>query len=117
MLTFIFCDTSIDSSSLFEKAFGLFKITVMVVSMFQFCKSVKSMFQFSTRIDTMIYGGRWEKFKTPSKNNAGGFNVVVHDGRVAGQSVPHVHVRVLPRKAGDFEQTDDSTMIGLQRNP
>ena len=49
--------------------------------------------------------------------NAGGFNVAVQDGRVAGQSVPHVHVHILPRKAGDFEQTDDSTMIGLQRNP
>ena len=43
--------------------------------------------------------------------------IAVHDGRVAGQSVPHVHVHVLPRKAGDFERTDESTMIGLQRNP
>jgi bis(5'-adenosyl)-triphosphatase len=35
------------------------------------------------------------------------FNVAVQDGRAAGQSVPHVHVHILPRKGGDFERTDD----------
>lgn len=35
------------------------------------------------------------------------FNVAVQDGRAAGQSVPHVHVHVLPRKGGDFERNDD----------
>lgn len=39
--------------------------------------------------------------------DAGGFNVAVQDGRVAGQSVPHVHVHILPRTAGDFERNDD----------
>mmetsp|Transcript_12194 Transcript_12194/g.22857 ORF Transcript_12194/g.22857 Transcript_12194/m.22857 type:complete len:288 (+) Transcript_12194:1882-2745(+) len=39
--------------------------------------------------------------------NAGGFNVSVQDGRVAGQSVPHVHVHILPRQKGDFERNDD----------
>jgi Diadenosine tetraphosphate (Ap4A) hydrolase and other HIT family hydrolases len=39
--------------------------------------------------------------------NAGGFNVSVQDGKVAGQSVPHVHVHILPRKKGDFERNDD----------
>lgn len=34
-------------------------------------------------------------------------NVAVQDGREAGQSVPHVHVHVLPRKEGDFESNDD----------
>lgn len=29
------------------------------------------------------------------------FLVVVHDGRGAGQEIPHVHVHVLPRTAGD----------------
>ncbi len=38
---------------------------------------------------------------------AGGFNVAVQDGKVAGQSVPHVHVHILPRKADDFERNDD----------
>ena len=34
------------------------------------------------------------------------FNVAVQDGRAAGQSVPHVHVHVLPRKDGDFDRND-----------
>lgn len=35
------------------------------------------------------------------------FNVAVQDGKAAGQSVPHVHVHILPRKAGDFQRNDD----------
>ncbi|KAL3898263.1 MAG: hypothetical protein SGARI_006721 [Bacillariaceae sp.] len=35
------------------------------------------------------------------------FNVAVQDGRAAGQSVPHVHVHILPRKGGDFARNDD----------
>lgn len=38
---------------------------------------------------------------------AAGFNVAVQDGRSAGQSVPHVHVHILPRSDGDFERNDD----------
>lgn len=38
---------------------------------------------------------------------AGGFNVAVQDGKVAGQSVPHVHVHILPRQGGEFERNDD----------
>lgn len=38
---------------------------------------------------------------------ATGFNVAVQDGRVAGQSVPHVHVHILPRTDGDFDRNDD----------
>jgi bis(5'-adenosyl)-triphosphatase len=35
------------------------------------------------------------------------FNVAVQDGRAAGQSIPHVHVHILPRSGGDFERNDD----------
>ena len=31
----------------------------------------------------------------------------VQDGKEAGQTVEHVHVHVLPRKAGDFAENDD----------
>lgn len=33
--------------------------------------------------------------------------LAIQDGPAAGQTVPHVHVHVLPRKAGDFEKNDD----------
>lgn len=33
--------------------------------------------------------------------SAEAFNVAVQDGEAAGQSVPHVHVHVIPRKKGD----------------
>ena len=35
------------------------------------------------------------------------FNVAVQDGEGAGQSVPHVHVHILPRYRGDMERNDD----------
>lgn len=35
------------------------------------------------------------------------YNVAVQDGKSAGQSVPHVHVHILPRSTGDFERNDD----------
>ncbi|KAI5064092.1 hypothetical protein GOP47_0020762 [Adiantum capillus-veneris] len=31
----------------------------------------------------------------------------IQDGVYAGQTVPHVHVHILPRKAGDFEIMDE----------
>jgi bis(5'-adenosyl)-triphosphatase len=31
----------------------------------------------------------------------------MQDGRAAGQSVPHVHVHILPRRFGDFQRNDD----------
>lgn len=34
-------------------------------------------------------------------------NLAIQDGRASGQSVPHVHVHILPRKTGDFRRTDD----------
>jgi len=35
------------------------------------------------------------------------FNIAIQDGKAAGQSVPHVHVHILPRKTGDYERNDD----------
>jgi bis(5'-adenosyl)-triphosphatase len=35
------------------------------------------------------------------------FNIAVQDGKFAGQSVPHVHVHILPRISGDIVKNDD----------
>ena len=34
-------------------------------------------------------------------------SIAVQDGAAAGQSVPHVHVHVMPRRKGDFQRSDD----------
>ena len=39
--------------------------------------------------------------------NCDAFNVAVQDGEGAGQSVPHVHIHILPRYRGDLERNDD----------
>lgn len=36
--------------------------------------------------------------------HASAFNIAIQDGEAAGQSVPHVHVHVIPRKSGDMDE-------------
>ncbi|XP_056130375.1 bis(5'-adenosyl)-triphosphatase [Lampris incognitus] len=38
--------------------------------------------------------------------NATSLTIAIQDGPEAGQTVKHVHVHVLPRRAGDFERND-----------
>ncbi len=38
---------------------------------------------------------------------AEGLQFAVQDGAAAGQTVPHFHVHVLPRRPGDFARNDD----------
>ncbi|KAG8556259.1 hypothetical protein GDO81_017996 [Engystomops pustulosus] len=38
--------------------------------------------------------------------NGTSLTISMQDGLEAGQTVPHVHVHVLPRRAGDFEKND-----------
>lgn len=45
-------------------------------------------------------------FPTPEPE-AGSFSVAVQDGAEAGQTVPHVHVHVIPRQKGDLKTTDE----------
>ena len=45
--------------------------------------------------------------------SASAFNVAVQDGAASGQSVPHVHVHILPRSQGDY-QTNDHVHNELQ---
>ncbi|KAG6403534.1 hypothetical protein SASPL_135758 [Salvia splendens] len=33
--------------------------------------------------------------------------LALKDGHQAGQTVPHVHIHVVPRKGGDFEKNDE----------
>ncbi len=47
-----------------------------------------------------------DEMKTDIQHKDGtveGFNIGVNNGEVAGQSVPHVHVHLIPRRRGDVE--------------
>lgn len=37
------------------------------------------------------------------KHQPDGYNIGINDGAAAGQSIPHLHVHVIPRYAGDVE--------------
>ncbi|XP_020203669.1 bifunctional bis(5'-adenosyl)-triphosphatase/adenylylsulfatase FHIT [Cajanus cajan] len=40
-------------------------------------------------------------------HKASSLTFAIQDGPQAGQTVPHVHIHVLPRKSGDFEKNDE----------
>ncbi|XP_008448553.2 bifunctional bis(5'-adenosyl)-triphosphatase/adenylylsulfatase FHIT isoform X2 [Cucumis melo] len=40
-------------------------------------------------------------------HKASSLTFAIQDGPQAGQTVPHVHIHVLPRKGGDFEKNDE----------
>lgn len=42
-----------------------------------------------------------------SHYNTSSLTLVIQDGVHAGQSVPHVHIHLLPRREGDFQNNDD----------
>ena len=45
-----------------------------------------------------------------------GFNIGVNNGEVAGQSVPHVHVHLIPRRRGDVENPRGGVRGVIARN-
>ncbi|KAL7201282.1 hypothetical protein ACSBR1_033063 [Camellia fascicularis] len=47
-------------------------------------------------------GSRLENY-----HKASSLTLTIQDGPQAGQTVPHVHIHILPRKSGDFEKSDD----------
>ncbi|KAK9280294.1 hypothetical protein L1049_013982 [Liquidambar formosana] len=40
-------------------------------------------------------------------HKASSLTFTIQDGPQAGQTVPHVHIHILPRKSGDFENNDE----------
>ncbi|CAH9086607.1 unnamed protein product [Cuscuta europaea] len=47
-------------------------------------------------------GGHLESY-----HSASSLTFAIQDGPQAGQTVPHVHIHIIPRKAGDFEKNDE----------
>lgn len=60
-------------------------------------EEISDLWTLSQRVGTAI-----EKHYTASS-----LTLTIQDGPEAGQTVPHVHVHVLPRKVGDFEKNDE----------
>ncbi|KAL8232975.1 hypothetical protein R6Q57_002753 [Mikania cordata] len=42
-----------------------------------------------------------------SYHKASSLTFTIQDGPQAGQTVPHVHIHIVPRKGGDFENNDE----------
>ncbi|XP_055812903.1 bifunctional bis(5'-adenosyl)-triphosphatase/adenylylsulfatase FHIT isoform X2 [Solanum dulcamara] len=42
-----------------------------------------------------------------SYHKASSLTFAIQDGPQAGQTVPHVHIHIIPRKSGDFEKNDE----------
>lgn len=42
-----------------------------------------------------------------SYHKASSLTLAIQDGPQAGQTVPHVHIHIVPRKGGDFENNDE----------
>ncbi|OQR87623.1 hypothetical protein ACHHYP_08503 [Achlya hypogyna] len=65
-----------------------------------------------THLDSDEVADLWQTAQTIARRieahyNAPSFTFSIQDGRAAGQTVPHVHIHLLPRRPGDFAKNDD----------
>ncbi|GJN07135.1 hypothetical protein PR202_ga24937 [Eleusine coracana subsp. coracana] len=61
-----------------------------------------SLFPSSLRLSSKEVGTRLEQY-----HKASSLTFAIQDGPQAGQTVPHVHIHVIPRRTGDFEKNDE----------
>lgn len=52
-------------------------------------------------------------FPDPADLTSGSFTVALQDGADAGQTIPHVHVHIIPRRKGDMGETADEIYVKL----
>ena len=60
-------------------------------------EELSDLFALSQRVGTVL----------KREFSASSLTISIQDGPDAGQTVPHVHVHVIPRKSGDFKRNDD----------
>ncbi|WMV46557.1 hypothetical protein MTR67_039942 [Solanum verrucosum] len=58
---------------------------------------------------TLVYLTKSQKVgkQLESYHKASSLTFTIQDGPQAGQTVPHVHIHIIPRKSGDFEKNDE----------
>ncbi|TYK11419.1 bis(5'-adenosyl)-triphosphatase isoform X1 [Cucumis melo var. makuwa] len=64
-------------------------------------------YPFRCTIYWKILGAQRVGQKLELYHKASSLTFAIQDGPQAGQTVPHVHIHVLPRKGGDFEKNDE----------
>lgn len=68
------------------------------------------MFTTVQRVQTMLAKHFFHQPPSAEDNAAlGSFNIALQDGPEAGQTVPHVHVHIIPRVKGVSSKPDDGT--------
>lgn len=60
-------------------------------------EQLSSFFSFGRRVTNFLV----------TEFNATGFDWTIQDGRSAGQTVPHLHLHIIPRHEGDFPEPGD----------
>lgn len=72
---------------------------------------VTDLFCTVQRVQTMLAKHYFSSSSSASSSSSscGSFNIAVQDGPEAGQTVPHVHVHIIPRVRGVSSKPDDGT--------
>ncbi|XP_020525914.1 bifunctional bis(5'-adenosyl)-triphosphatase/adenylylsulfatase FHIT isoform X2 [Amborella trichopoda] len=111
--TFIFGDYNIDKRQVFlttKLSFALVNIRPVVPGHVLVCpkRVVKRFVDLSVEETSDLWlAAKQIGAKLENHFGASSLTFVIQDGPEAGQTVPHVHVHILPRQSGDFEKNDE----------
>lgn len=67
-------------------------------------RHVASYFELTNdELQTLFILAKQVKHKIDDEYNPDAYNIGVNDGLVAGQSIPHCHIHIIPRYSGDVQ--------------
>jgi len=68
------------------------------------CQPVASLYDLEDNIQAELWDMvRQVRIILKEKFNPDGFNIGINDGAAAGQTMPHIHIHIIPRYNGDTE--------------
>lgn len=66
-------------------------------------KHIASFFDTSSEVrDALLAGLDYARHRIDEDFNPAAYNIGINDGKAAGQTVPHMHIHVIPRYQGDM---------------